>query len=144
MTDDLYMAGDLVAVVGGSNGKDGEKLNHLTLCEVLEIGFSDLVVKEHSVTKFKFSTTHIVPKDICIPIKISKSINDCRVLLPKVGDLVLSYREKSINSDNLEKKTGIVYEILYRNGSPSDCIVLSGEEMLKFRYKDLMVLHPKK
>ena len=139
-----YSAGDLVVVVGGSHGKDGEKLNKITLCRVIEVGFSDLIVKEHSFTKFKFSTTIIVPKDICIPAKISKPINECFVLRPEVGDLVMSYQERPPDKNEMERKTGIVYEIIYRNGSPSDCVVLSGEEMIKLRYKDLMVLHTKK
>ena len=141
---EVYSAGDLIAVVGGSHGKDGEKLDHLTLCEVLEVGLSDLIVKEHSLSRFKFSTTVIVPKSACIPIKIPKPINKCSVLKPEVGDLVLSYQEKPSSKQDIQKKTGIVYEILYRNGVPTDCIVLSGEEMVKVRYKDLMVLHTKK
>ena len=141
---EVYSPGDLIAVVGGSHGKDGEKLDHLNLCEVLEVGLLDLIVKEHSLTRFKFSTTTIVPKSACIPIKISKSINECSILKPEVGDLVLCYQEKPASKQNLQKKTGIVYEISFRNGIPTDCVVLSGEEMIKVRYKDLMVLHTKK
>lgn len=130
--------GDLIAVFGGELGKDTHVADTVTLCKVLIVGQTDLVVER---SEHYTSSCHIVPKSICTKLCLSPEIlSSAAVLSPQVGDLVVSFTRgyKAAGSD---KTSGIIFKIIYRLGKADKCMLLSGTEMISVDADDLIVLH---
>jgi len=139
-----FCKGDLVAVFGGFSDKNGGSINQVTICSVEEIGQEDLIVKELSTKSFKYSTHETVSKKICKVLESSGAVfENSQPLVPKIGDLVLSYDSSPISGKEINKTTGILYKINYKLGKPGTCVILSGSEMIDVQYKNLIVIQKK-
>ena len=137
---DQFEKGNKVAVIGGTLDSTGVIETYVTICTVLAVGESDLLVQLERVTS---RSTQIVPKSICTPIPFTTDALRSQKLLPNLGDMVY-YRGK-VNWRDQEETTliGTVYEVKYREGQPSTVRVHTGDDMLDLPCSDLMVLQRK-
>ena len=133
---------DLIAVFGGEIGKDGKKAGIVSLCNVLVVGQSDLVVEE--VIKPTYSSqkkTHTVPKRICQKLFLKPDdLTTSMVLIPSLGDLVISHTRDRYKDENDRNITGILYKIDYKLGAPEVATLMSGKEMCEVPFASLIVL----
>ena len=132
---DDFKEGDLVAVFGGKLDKDSHTADSVTLCKVLIVGQKDLVVENSAY----YSTTHhIVPKSICARMYLDPQIlSSSEVLEPEIGDLVVSF---SRGIEKLDKKVGVLCEVIYKLGKPEKCELLCGTETISVNWDSLVVL----
>lgn len=123
--------------VGGTYDKKRNFLPSFVLFTVVEVGESDLLVREYPDKRF--AKTGKVSKCSCIKIEFEKDlIRSSTTLSPQIGDLVLSYSESRFNETEIA--TGILYSITYEMSKPSTCKILCGEEIKVVPYSSLMVL----
>jgi len=137
---DQFEKGNKVAVIGGTLDSTGVIETYVTICTVLAVGDSDLLVQhERSTSK----STQIVPKLICTSIPFTSDALRSQKLLPSLGDMVYYYGK--INWRDQEETTliGTVYEVKYREGQPTTVRVHTGDDMLDLPCADLMVLQRK-
>jgi hypothetical protein len=133
-----FAEGDLIAVFGGELNKDSHVADTVTVCKVLVAGQSDLVVE---CSTSYVSTRHIVPKSICLNLKLDPSmLASSFTLIPEIGDLVVSFA-RGYNAADSERTSGILYKIIYRLGKPNKCVLLCGTEMVTLDWDFLLVLH---
>jgi len=136
MTDAIEK-GVIVAIIGGTVDRSGKFSPSVQVCKVIECGSSDLLVCDFP--RKSFSRVFKVPKSICVPISISKdTVLSSKVLLPKIGDLVLSFGSRF--SEEKDTVTGILFSITYSEGRPHKCKVLSGEAFIDSLYDELIVI----
>ena len=135
---DQYSKGNIVVCLGGTQGTDSDFSPSFSVCKVVEVGYSDLVVQDYP--EKSFSKLEIVPKTSCIKIEAPiKRIVSSKQLFPSLGDLVYSLSPTKFN--NSEPFSGILYSIEYKFGKPKSCKVLCGEKFKEALYENLMVLH---
>tara|TARA_B100000131_G_scaffold268081_1_gene266678 strand:+ start:6264 stop:6683 length:420 start_codon:yes stop_codon:yes gene_type:complete len=129
--------GDLVAVFGGEHGKETHVADSVSLCKVLVVGESDLIVESNSLYT---SSCHIVPKKICKKMFLEPNIlTEASILTPQIGDLVVAFK-KGIGPGESEKTSGILYKITYRLGKPDMCDLLCGTEMTTVSWEKILVV----
>ena len=137
MAFDKFEKGDKTVIVGGIVDSSGIIETSVTVCEVVEVGKSDLLVKFDR----KSSPPRIVSKSACVPIHVDKNeLLNAKPLLPDLGDMVF-YRGK-VNWRDKEETTcvGTVYEIKLRDGAPTTATVHTGNDMVALPYSELLVL----
>ena len=100
-----------------------------------------LPILSNVLIQLKDKKLSIIATDL--DIIFQDEISEIKVLEPKIGDLVLSYQDTTVTNNEVEKKTGILYEIEKVYGKPTDCTILSGDEMIRVKYKDLIVIQKK-
>ena len=96
--------GDLVVVVGQTISKEGPTERHTVLSTVVEVGKKDVFVQKRLSSRI-FS----VPKARCLKIDASKVCPDEKILIPKLGDLVMSMGDRF---GKVERKIGVLVEIV--------------------------------
>ncbi len=137
-----FEAYDLIAVFGGEIGKDGKNAGVVSLCHVLVVGQEDLIVEE--VEKPTYSSqkkTHTVSKSICQKLFLKPDdLTSSRILMPSLGDLVISHVRDRYKEENDRNITGILYKINYKLGSPEVATLMSGKEMCEVPFSSLIVL----
>jgi len=96
--------GDLVVVVGQTVSKDGPTERHTVLSTVIEVGKNDVFVQKRLSSRI-FS----VPKSRCVKISADKVHASEKILVPKLGDLVMSMADRF---GKVERKIGVLVEIV--------------------------------
>jgi hypothetical protein len=138
-----FAANDLVAVFGGEIGKDGKRASDVTLCNVLAVGSKDLIVEESIKTSFTTSKKlYTVSQSICHKLELDPNIlSTGKILIPQLGDLVLSYSRDRYKDETAKNITGILYKISYKLGRPNTATLMCGNDMCDIPFSSLMVLH---
>jgi hypothetical protein len=137
-----FFPGDLIAVFGGENSKDGKKSETVSICKVLCVGEVDIIVEEIRHSTFSSSQpNYVVPQNICCKLNMDPKIaTTSSYLVPEIGDLVLSYTTASYKNDETTEATGILYKVVYKFGKPITATLLMGTEMKEFPFSSLIVL----
>ena len=138
-----FVAGDLIAVFGAESGKEGKKADSVSLCKVVSVGEKDIIVEEKDVPSYSSRKPYyIVPKSICHKLAIDPdTVTSASLLIPKIGDLVLSYIKEAFKNEDPVEITGILYKITYKLGKPLTATLLMGNtEMKEVPFSSLMVL----
>ncbi len=141
-----FETNDIVAVFGGSISKDEKSANQISICKVLICGQKDLIVQECRSSSFSGGEyTFKVSKNLCHklfldPVVLEKS----DILLPEIGDLVMSYEKETYAKKEPVKKTGILYKIIYKYGKPYKGSIICGSKMVEVQYEDLIVIQSNK
>ena len=134
-----FKLGDLVAVSGGSIGKDGAFSDTAEVCVVVAVGESDLIVEQ-----INQQTMYKVPQALCDIIKKDPSLlKTSKVMEPEIGDLVLSYERKIFSQEEPVTKTGVLYKVGYKLGYPDKCTILCGSDFEEVLYKNIIVVQKK-
>ena len=138
-----FKAKDLVAVFGGEVGKDGKNADQVTICRVLAVGETDLLVEE-ATGRYTRLGSYVVPAGLCVRLKMSPSILVTeKTLKPQIGDLVLSYAKENFKNDPPTQITGILYKISYKLGRAYTYTLISGDEMKDVSADSVVVLQRK-
>jgi hypothetical protein len=124
--------GDLVVVVGQTVSKDGPIERHTVLSTVVAAGKRDVFVQKRTSTRV-FS----VPKSRCVKVSDDKVRADETVLIPKLGDLVLSMTDRFGKTD---RKMGVLVEIIDIPGDYLMAKILMGEKSEQVMFKSLIVV----
>lgn len=142
MTANFYFeTGDLIAVFGGEIGKDGKAADRVSICIVLACGEKDLIVEDKYTRSYSRSSHHKVPKNICHRLVMDPDLlSQNYTVVPKVGDLVLSYTRDTFRDEAPVETTGILYKTIYTLGKPDKSTLLSEGEMKEVPYDSLIVL----
>lgn len=137
-----FSPGDLVAVFGAEDGKEGKESTKVSICVVVSVGKEDLIIEEKLATAYSSRRPYyIVPQAICVKIKKDPAeVIKAKKVMPQVGDLVLSYVREAFKSEKPDKITGILYKITYKFGKPCTSTLLCGTEMKEVPFSSLMVL----
>ena len=130
---------DKIAVAGATVDSTGVIETHVTICTVVEVGHADLLVKLDRVS----SSTKIVPKSICTPIKFDASALAKKILEPLLGDMILYSGKLNWRDKEESIVIGTVYEIKYREGMATTVRVHTGTDMVDLPYGEVMVLQRK-
>ena len=125
-----------VAVLGGSVDNTGMTRQSVKICNVIELGEQDIAVRDDAAYS---SQIFIVPKSICIPIRITQPQLEDVVLEPRTGDLVFSAQKKDWKSKEAKSYVGILWEIEYEMGQPAHAHILINNEIQKIRYENMML-----
>ena len=138
MSNAWYKNG-FVVCFGGTIDKSGNFSERISVCKILEIGESDLLLEDYPSKTF--SRPFKISKNICCLLDIDpSSVVSSRPVDPKIGDLVLSFSSARFDTKGSEPITGILYSITYQNGQPSVCKIMCGDEMKDGIYDNLMVV----
>jgi hypothetical protein len=137
-----FSSGDLVAVFGAESGKEGQKAEKVSICVIVAAGDKDLIVEPRDSPSYSSKKSYyIVPQDICRKLSIDPEIViSSTFLIPKIGDLVLSYVKEVFKNEDPIEITGILYSITYKLGKPTIATLLMGTEMKEVPFSSLMVL----
>ena len=101
---------DDIVIVYSTRASGTSTENEFSFCKVVSVGKHDLFC-EH-IEKLMYSSLFRVSKERCFLMpECDLSIDDGKIVMPKIGDLVLAIVEKS----RKERKTitGIVEEIMF-------------------------------
>ena len=131
---------DKVAVVGGTLDSTGIIETYVTICTIIAVGETDLLVRPDRTAT---APPQIVPKSICTPIPFTVDAFHTKKTLPSLGDMVYYYGKLSWRDSEETTLIGTVYEIKYRDGSPSTARVHTGSDMVDLPCGDLLVLQRK-
>ncbi len=131
---------DKVAVVGGTLDSTGVIETYVTICTIIAVGESDLLVRPDRATT---APPQIVPKSICTPIPFTSDAFQTKRALPSLGDMVYYYGKLNWRDSEETTLIGTVYEIKYRDGSPFSARVHTGSDMVDLPCGDLLVLQKK-
>ena len=138
-----FKTGDLVAVFGGSIGKEGTTADQVTVCRELSVGECDLLVEE-ATGRFSRLGMYVVPMKLCTKLMINAAYLETeKSLTPSMGDLVLSYSREPFKNEEPTQTTGILYKTTYRLGKMHMCTLISGEEIKEVSADNLIVLQRK-
>ncbi len=136
----IFEAGNLVAVFGGSIDHDGNKKQQVSVCRIIAVGDKDLLVEE-SKSRAYFPQPFKIPQSLCISLSLKfKNIFEDRILEPQLGDLVLSFSKERYGEEKITEITGILYEITYRTGIPVSCKLLCDGDFKEVQFDTLLVL----
>ena len=137
-----FQTGDLIAIIGGSVGKDGKFADTASIANVLQVGKSDLMVSLLESQAFGAKPRILtVPKGLCQKLKISpEKLEKEKILTPQVGDLVLSFTRSSYGQEEDKKITGVIYSIKHSLGKPSSAVLMSGTDFVEVKFSSLLVL----
>ena len=136
-----FETGDLIAVFGGEIGKDGKAADRVSICVVLACGEKDLIVEDRYTRSYSRTPHHKVPKNICHRLVMDPDLlSQNYTVVPKVGDLVLSYTRDTFRDEPPVEITGILYKTVYALGKPDKSTLLSEGEMKEVPYDSLIVL----
>lgn len=132
-----YNVGDLVAVFGGNLDRKYHKADSASFCKVLIVGQDDLVVEN---TSYYSTSYHVVPKSICVIMYLDPQIlSSAETVVPKIGDLVVSY-SRAASGTGVDEKNGILCKIMYKMGRPTTCELLCGTENITVGWDSLIVI----
>jgi hypothetical protein len=126
--------GDTVIVSGSTRSHGGKIKQHQIMARVVGVGHWDLFLEadgSYRKTLFKVSRkrcTHVVPENICI---------EAVTMDPKLGDLVLSMRERL---GEIERTVGVLMEIVDIPGQNKLATVQVGTDFETVIFKSLIVL----
>ena len=131
--------GDLVAVIGGSVGKEEPYSKTASIATVVAVGLQDILVEVKNAYP---KSVYKVAKKLCQ--KINLDVGDLQSssdhLSPEVGDLVLSYSPSGYGTPGGETLTGVLYKISYRMGEKDKCTIMSGTDFHEVKFVSLLVL----
>jgi hypothetical protein len=132
MKESKLREGDLVVVVGCTRGKKGVTDRHRILAEVMAVGKMDLFVRSEGREKI-----FQVPAAKCCLVDDEKASVDERIIVPEIGDLVLSMVDRF---SKVERKMGVLIEISDVPGSIKMARILKGETTERVAFSSLIVL----
>jgi hypothetical protein len=139
-----FEAGDLIAVFGGEIGKDGKAADRVSICVVIACGEEDMIVEDKYSKSYSRASHHKVPKNICHRLVMDPAfLSHNYTLVPKVGDLVLSYTRDTFRDEAPVQVSGILYKTTYAMGKPHKSTLLCGGEMKEVSADSLIVLQSK-
>ena len=125
---------DLIIAVGTTTAKDGIIKKHYTLATVIGVGKSDIFAREDESRSRIFK----IPINNCIKINADSASLSHNVLRPKPGDLVLSISDSY--AGKIEKKMGVLMEIIDVPGKYKMSKILSGDTLEAVIYDSLIIL----
>ncbi len=131
MTIQKLKPGDTVVALGSTVSKDGVTDKHKELCTVVGVGKRDLFAQTDSGRVFK------IPISRCIHVRDISCNLTSQSLFPEIGDLVLSVSERF---SKIEKKMGVLIEIIDAPGRIKMGTILQGEKKELVSYDSLIVL----
>ena len=135
---DIFAGVKQVAVVGGSVDSSGLTSQVIRVCDVIQVGESDIMISDPSSYSPKVT---IVPKGICVPIAVrSGQLSEERALNPQLGDLVMTVQRADWKEKDAKKTVGILYEIKYDLGQPVGLTLMVGSEFIQVRNESVLVL----
>ncbi len=139
MAKKSFKEGDLVAVVGGSVSKDKKIEKSAMIGKVVAVGLQDMFIESTSAYPY---STHKVSKNLCQKITTEDKdlSNASKNLVPKLGDLVLSYRKSGHGSTDVPIITGVLYKITYALGKADMCTILEGTDFHHVKFNSLLLL----
>lgn len=142
MKKKLFEENDLVAILGGSVGKDGKFADTAEIAKVVAVGKSDLLVTLVGSKSFGQNGRIVtVPMGLCQKLKINpECLEKESILKPKTGDLVLSLTRSSYGNEEDKKITGVIYSIQHKLGKPDTVVIMSGTDFVDASYSSLIVL----
>ena len=124
--------GDLVVVVGSTISKEGEIERHRMLASVIGIGKNDVFLQSEAGGK-----VFISPKTRCLKLDDSGISSHSEPATPQLGDLVMSVTERF---SKIEKKIGVLVEIIDMPGKYKTAKLLKGETTSFTSFDSLLVL----
>ena len=128
----IFNIGDLVIVGGSTMTKEGVSKKHQSLARVIEVGKKDIsAVAEGDSRVFNVS------KSRCVIIDESDIMFEGSILRPSLGDLCASI---AMRYSSIEKKIGVVTEIIDIPGKTKLAKILKGEKDEIVSYDSLIVL----
>ena len=110
---------DFVVVVGSTKDKSGESVRHHALATVVAVGMKDVFLQFD-----ERRSVHRMPADRCIRIEDSNVMSSGNIIIPKIGDLVVSVNERF---GKVEKNMGVLVEISEIPGKAKTAKILQGE-----------------
>ena len=129
----MLKADDLIIAVGKTTTKDGIIETHYTLAHVVDVGKSDIFAKEDNKSRvFK------IPAKSCLKISVDNMDLSGELISPMLGDLVLSLTDSY--SGKIDKKMGVLMEIIDVPGKYKMSKILSGDSLEIVSYDSLIVL----
>ncbi len=136
MTKCSFSIGDLVAVSGMKETREGYKFGQATLSEVLVVGKYDLFLINIKEKGYSYPTIFRASKEMCVRISGIKDRSHVQIVLPKIGDLVISYTKRKTNAEQI---IGVLEEIDHTPSKPKMGKVRSGTQIHTIFYDDLIV-----
>ena len=124
--------GDLVVVVGETTNKDGPTEKHNVLSTVVAVGKRDVFVQKRAN-----SSVFSAPISRCIKVPSDSVDTKQQILIPKIGDLVLSMADKF---GRIERNMGVLTEIIDKPGDFKMAKILKGEKSEIVMFKSLIVI----
>ena len=104
MDPDILREGDLVVITGSTVKREGTPdINHM-IGKIVAVGKQDIFAVDVDST-YKSHRTFRVSKSRCIPIDSSHITHNKEILLPELGDLVMSIVDKFGNRDKKNRCT---------------------------------------
>ncbi len=137
MSEDIFKGVKLVAVVGGKIDSSGLASQSVKVCKVLQVGEADIMVEDSAAYTPRL---RVVPKSICIPVRVSPSKFSQTTQSPEVGDLIITFQREDWKAKDYEKIAGIVYGIKYEYGAPVGYQLLIGDEFKTVKNENVLVL----
>jgi len=123
--------GDTIVALGSTVSKDGVIGNHKELCTIVAVGKRDVFAQTDGGRVFK------IPASRCVLVHEVECKLSERPLTPEIGDLVTSVSERF---SKIEKKTGVLVEIIDSPGRIMMATILLGEKKEIVSYDSLIVL----
>ena len=136
-----FKADDLVVAFGSTSSNEGKDEIHRILCRVVAVGKEDLIVRSETApgsTGFRSKGRAFnISADRCVLVRRKCENIDSQVRKPVLGDLVLSVDDKYTS---IEKKVGVLVEIIDVPGSIIIARLLESEEFTTVPFDTLIVL----
>jgi hypothetical protein len=134
----MWNKGDWVVVISGTFGKSKDcKDVSFSICEILQEGVSDLLVRPQQKTGWE-KKSFFIPKSRCqyIPINLPDIYEDVRK--PRVGDLVYYYKHNY--AGKLEQAISHVWELRNNAGESPDALITINEKNQWVSVDNILVL----
>jgi len=136
--DDIFSGVKQVAIIGGKVGSNGLCSQTVKVCNVLQVGESDIMIEDPSGYTPRVA---IVPKNVCVPVVAqANQLKDARTLEPAIGDLVYTLQRTDWKDKDMTKTVGILYEVKYELGKPTALTLLVGDEFQTVKNEGILVL----
>ena len=136
MKDKDFKDGDMVVVSGYTDRMIGKKESHHSLAKVLAVGKYDLYLEsnDYRVSKKIFKLS----KKRCTKIDEKKLDVNAKIVIPKMGDVVLCYAEEFGRTS--ERTVGMLIEISDKPNRKKKAKLRIGDQEVIVNYESLIVL----
>ena len=143
---DSFADAKYVVVLGGVVDCSGGLQESLKIYKVLQVGEFDLMAVETGSLTASFNKRPvIVPKDLCVPVRVShEQLISSGVTQAELGDLVFFQGRQTWKDQADTQFAGILYEIVYSSGRPDTGKILVDGSLQEADYRSLLVLQKKR
>lgn len=131
----------MIVAFGSTSSSEGRDEIHRILCRIVAVGKNDLIVRSETTpgsTGFRSKgKSFSISSDRCVLVKRKCENIDSLVRKPTLGDLVISVDDKYTS---IEKKMGVLVEVIDVPGSTILARILEAEEFTTVPFDTLIVL----